>query len=327
MLYDSERKATQRKPPTETVELAYSTQVGPLGKKMGKAFCIKVETKGVNQAFWAKNVEDQNAWIAALQEACKAPPQPKPIVVPGGAASSEHNQDIKINIANPAGPQGMMMAPGGMDPMLAYQQQQMMHMQYQQQLAQQQAMLQQQYQQQLAAQNAAYQQQLAALSAAPVMVPVGGPVTTTVTSTKQLVDHSSFNGQQQQSAGMPLDMHMANMSLGASGHASNPLLGAPAMYPGGNGGYGSSPAFNYALPASPAVNRASGAPASPSFSSGYPAAAAPAATPTPFSAMPVYPGSSGVAQYGGSSGSLPAVAAPPSDDLSKVPYAGQYGHI
>ncbi len=125
---------------------------------MGKAFCIKVETNGLNQArdclvcarecccgnltncarqqaFWAKDTPDQNAWIEALTEATKPPPPP-PVVIDHGS-NSNHSQDIKINVVTPGGSMG----PQGMDPMMAYQQQAMMQAQYQQQLQYQQTMM------------------------------------------------------------------------------------------------------------------------------------------------------------------------------------------
>lgn len=112
---------------------------------MGKAFCIHILTNGANEALWAKDVDDQNAWIDAITRACKKPEEPKagPILVGGNSNNSA--SDIKIQVTMPGGP-------AGPDPNLAYQQalmEQQMQYQYQQQLAAyNQMLLQQQMQQQ-----------------------------------------------------------------------------------------------------------------------------------------------------------------------------------
>jgi hypothetical protein len=53
LLWDSDKAFNQGKKPDEIV-LNYRTQVQPLGKKMGKAFCIHILTNGANEALWAK---------------------------------------------------------------------------------------------------------------------------------------------------------------------------------------------------------------------------------------------------------------------------------
>jgi hypothetical protein len=134
VMWESDKAWQKGKKPTEEVKLNYQTQTQPLGKKMGKAFCIHILTNGCNEAFWAKDTDDQNAWIEAVRAACKKPEAPPVVLMPQQASQSSHS-DIQIQLALPAG------APaGGMDPNIAYQN----------------AMLQQQYQQQMAA----YQQQL-----------------------------------------------------------------------------------------------------------------------------------------------------------------------
>jgi hypothetical protein len=134
VMWESDKAWQKGKKPTEEVKLNYQTQTQPLGKKMGKAFCIHILTNGCNEAFWAKDTEDQNAWIEAIRAACKKPEAPPVVLMPQQASQSSHS-DIQIQLALPAaGPAG------GMDPNIAYQN----------------AMLQQQYQQQMAA----YQQQL-----------------------------------------------------------------------------------------------------------------------------------------------------------------------
>lgn len=134
-LWESEKAFGRGKAPVENVSLNYRTQIEPLGKKMGKPFCIHVLTNGQNEAFWAKNSADQDAWIEALRLACKKPEEPKEqhIFIQQPVAQ-ESKQDIQIQVQ----------IPQMQDPNFLYQQQLMQ----QQQL---------QYQQQMAA----YQQQLA----------------------------------------------------------------------------------------------------------------------------------------------------------------------
>ena len=51
-LWTSEKDFGKGKAPVENVSLNYGTQVNPLGRKMGKNFCIHVLTSGRNEAFW-----------------------------------------------------------------------------------------------------------------------------------------------------------------------------------------------------------------------------------------------------------------------------------
>ena len=139
-LWKDEKEYRKGKAPVENVSLNYRTEVHALGKKMGKAFCIVVNTSGSNEAFWAKNTEDQNAWIDALRRACQKPEEPKQqLLLQQQPSSHESKQDIQIQVHMPG--QQQQQQSSAMDP--AYQQQ---LLQYQQQ--------QLQYQQQMAAYNA-----------------------------------------------------------------------------------------------------------------------------------------------------------------------------
>jgi hypothetical protein len=141
LLWESDKAFAKGKQPTDEIVLNYRTQVQPLGKKMGKAFCIHILTNGANEALWAHDVDDQNAWIDAITRACKKPeePKPAPILIAGNSGNTSAS-DIKIQVAMPA-------AQPAVDPNLAYQQA-LMQQQYQQQLAAYNQMLMQQQQQQ-----------------------------------------------------------------------------------------------------------------------------------------------------------------------------------
>ncbi len=167
LLWESDKAFAKGKQPTDEIVLNYRTQVQPLGKKMGKAFCIHILTNGANEALWAHDVDDQNSWIEAITRACTKPeePKPAPMILTAGGNSNHSASDIKIQVAMPA-------AAPGVDPNLAYQQA-MMQQQYQQQLAAYNQMLMQQQQQQMYSQQ--QPQSFSASGGSIPMMPVTAP--------------------------------------------------------------------------------------------------------------------------------------------------------
>lgn len=157
LLWDSEKSWQKGKKAVEEVPLNHRTQAQALGKKMGKAFCIHVLTNGANEAFWARDTEDQNSWLEAINAACKKPEEPKAMLMQGAPMSQSSHSDIKIELALPQSNSNNHDEAAAAA--IAYQN----------------ALMQQQYQQQLAAYNqqlAFQQQQLgAAHQQPPIMYP------------------------------------------------------------------------------------------------------------------------------------------------------------
>jgi len=303
LLYDSEKAMKNGKPVLDNVRLAYGMLVEPMGKKMGKAFCIHLGIAGRNEAFWAKDAPVQTAWIEALKEATKKPPASLVLADGRNASTNNSNQEIKINLVTPGG----AVPGGGMDPMLAYQQQQMLQQQYQQQLYQSQLMMQQQYQAQLNAQNAAYQQQLAQLSQ-PSLVPVGGMA---ATSSSQSLYPSAYPAATGASS---LNTYTANPAAGMYGQPAAP---GPAMYgqpaaalPPMGAGYATTPGYTSSNVAGVtqqlSMTRITENGAPPQTPSMYgPSAGVPPPPASPFAASAAYPPTPAAApmgsgtQYGG----------------------------